>query len=302
MNQLEAMKVFCAVVEAGGFAPAAERLGISTSAASRYVAQLESHLNARLLNRTTRRVSPTDSGYAYFERCTQLLADLDEADEAVSGAARTPRGRLRVTAPIAFATMRLAPAFAAFLREYREVTLDVNLSDSVADFIEEGLDMAIRIGRVGSDNLVARRIGGAQLYVCAAPAYRARAGTPQTPAELADHDCLTYAYTATGNQWQLHDENGETVSVRVRGSVHSNNGMLLAEMASEGAGITAAPDFILEPYLQRGELVRLFAHLEPRTLPIHVVYPTRRHLSAKVQALTGFLADWFAQPAPSTAQ
>lgn len=296
MNQLEAMKVFCAVVEAGGFAPAADRLGISTSAASRYVAQLESHLNARLLNRTTRRVSPTDSGYAYFERCTQLLADLDEADEAVSGAARTPRGRLRVTAPIAFATMRLAPAFAAFLREYPEVTLDVNLSDSVADFIEEGLDMAIRIGRVGSENLVARRIGTARLFYCASPAYLARAGNPRTPAELADHDCVTYAYTPTGNQWQMINEAGETVSVRVRGPVHSNNGMLLAEMASEGAGVTAAPDFILEPHLQSGRLVRLFTDLEPRGLPIHVVYPTRRHLSAKVQALTNFLADWFTAP------
>lgn len=302
MNQLEAMKVFCAVVEAGGFAPAADRLGISTSAASRYVAQLESHLNARLLNRTTRRVSPTDSGYAYFERSTQLLADLDEADEAVSGAARTPRGRLRVTAPIAFATMRLAPAFAAFLREYREVTLDVNLSDSVADFIEEGLDMAIRVGRVGSENLVARRIGTARLYCCASPAYLARAGTPRTPADLSDHDCVTYAYTPTGNQWQLIDEAGQTVSVRVRGSVHSNNGMLLAEMACEGAGITAAPDFILEPHLDSGRLVRLFPELEPRGLPIHVVYPTRRHLSAKVQALTGFLADWFAAPGQSAPQ
>lgn len=302
MNQLEAMKVFCAVVEAGGFAPAADRLGISTSAASRYVAQLESHLNARLLNRTTRRVSPTDSGYAYFERCTQLLADLDEADEAVSGAARTPRGRLRVTAPIAFATMRLAPAFAAFLREYPEVTLDVNLSDSVADFIEEGLDMAIRIGRVGSENLVARRIGTARLFYCASPAYLARAGNPRTPAELADHDCVTYAYTPTGNQWQMINEAGETVSVRVRGPVHSNNGMLLAEMASEGAGVTAAPDFILEPHLQSGRLVRLFTDLEPRGLPIHVVYPTRRHLSAKVQALTNFLADWFTAPGQAAPQ
>ena len=159
MDRFEAMRVFCAVIEAGGFAAAAERLGVSTTAVSRHVSQLEAHLNVRLINRTTRRMSPTDEGFAYFERCTQLLADLEETETSVSGLARRPRGRLRLTAPIALATLRLAPAFAEFSRRYPDITLDLVLSDSVSDFAEEGLDMAIRVGRVGSDNLVARRIG-----------------------------------------------------------------------------------------------------------------------------------------------
>jgi DNA-binding transcriptional LysR family regulator len=298
MDKFEAMRVFCSVIEAGGFAAAAERLGQSTSAVSRHVAQLEAQLNVRLLNRTTRRMSPTDAGFAYFERCTQLLADLDETEASVSGEARRPRGRLRLTAPIALATLRLAPAFASFAEAYPEITLDIVLSDGLADFAEEGLDLAIRVGRVGSDNLVARRIGESALLTAAAPAYLARAGTPQTPEELSRHACLTYAFAAGGNQWPFSDDQGEALNVRVGGPVHANNGMLLAELAAAGSGVVFAPCFILQPLIARGQLVRLFADRAATRLPIQVVYPTRRHLSAKVQAMAAFLADWFArQPA-----
>jgi DNA-binding transcriptional LysR family regulator len=298
MDKFEAMRVFCSVIEAGSFAAAAERLGQSTSAVSRHVAQLEAQLNVRLLNRTTRRMSPTDAGFAYFERCTQLLADLDETEASVSGEARRPRGRLRLTAPIALATLRLAPAFAAFVEAYPEITLDIVLSDGITDFAEEGLDLAIRVGRVGSDNLVARRIAETTLIAAAAPAYLARAGTPQTPGELSRHACLTYAFAASGNQWPFADAQGEALNVRVAGPVHANNGMLLAELAAAGGGIVFAPCFIVQPLIERGQLVRLFAERDSTRLPIQVVYPTRRHLSAKVQAMAGFLADWFArQPA-----
>ncbi|MCB1889521.1 MAG: LysR family transcriptional regulator [Rhodocyclaceae bacterium] len=295
MDRLEAMKVFCTVVEAGGFAAAADRLGISTSAASRHVAQLEGHLNVRLLNRTTRRVSPTDEGYAYFERCTQLLADVEEADSMVAGGAHLPRGRLRLTAPGALATLRLAPALAAFGDAHPEISLDIVLSESVVDFIEEGIDLAIRVGRVGSDNLVARRIGGAHLIAAAAPAYLSTRGTPRRPDELPAHACLTYAHAASGNVWRFQDPAGEVVEVRVAGRVHANNGVLLAEMAAAGCGITMAPDFILEPMLREGRLVPVLAEWAPPPLPIHAVYPSRRHLSAKVRAMSSFLADWFQQ-------
>lgn len=288
------MRVFCTVIEAGGFAAAADRLGVSTSAASRHVAQLEAHLGVRLLNRTTRRVSPTEEGYAYFERCTQLLADLEEAESMLSGGARLPRGRLRITAPISLASLRLAPAFAAFNRAYPDVTLDIVLSDAVVDFIEEGIDLAIRVGRVGSDNLVARRISEAVLIAAAAPSYLAEAGTPASPEEFARHRCLTYTYSATGNQWQFESENGQSVQVRVAGPVNANNGVVLAEMAAAGCGITLAPDFILQPLIDEGRLLRLLPDWKPRRLGIHAVYPTRRHLSAKVQAMANFLAEWFA--------
>lgn len=295
MDRFDAMRVFCAVIEAGSFAAAAQRTGMSTSAVSRHVAQLEAHLGVRLLNRTTRRMSPTDEGFAYFERCTQLLADLEETEASVAGEARRPRGRLRLTAPIALSVLRLAPAFAAFARAYPEVGLDIVLSDKVADFTEEGLDMAIRVGRLGSDNLVARRIGETDLLVAAAPDYLARAGTPRTPAELADHACLTYTHSSTGNQWQFIDAAGETFGVRIGGAVNANNGMLLAEMAAAGSGIVHAPCFILQPLIERGQLLRLLPDWGVPRLPIQLVYPTRRHLSAKVRALAGFLADWFAR-------
>ena len=301
MDKFEAMRVYCSVIEAGGFAAAAERIGISTSAVSRHVAQLEAHLNIRLLNRTTRRMSATNEGFAYFERCTQLLADLEETEASVSGIAVTPRGRLRLTAPIALATLRLAPAFAAFSRAYPEVTLDIVLSDSLADFAEEGLDLAIRVGRVGSDNLVARHIGETTLLAAAAPDYLARAGSPQLPGDLTRHTCLTYAYAANGNQAQFDGKNGESVTVRTSGPVNANNGMFLAEMAASGSGIVFAPCFILQPLIERGRLVRVLPDWDLRRLPIHAVYPTRRHLSAKVQAMTGFLGEWFASQTESIA-
>lgn len=294
MDKFEAMRVFCAVVEAGGFASAADQMGLSTSAVSRHVAQLEEHLKVRLLNRTTRRMSTTDEGFAYFERCTQLLADLEETESSVSGVAQHPRGRLRLTAPIALATLRLAPAFAAFTRAYPEVTLDLVLSDNIADFAEEGLDMAIRVGRVGSENLVARHIGDTTLLIAAAPSYLARAGTPLAPKDLERHACLTYTYAANGNQAQFEGDDGEPVNIRIAGPINANNGMLLAELAVAGAGIVFGPCFILQPLIERGQLVRLLADQSIRRLPIHAVYPTRRHLSAKVQTMTRFLADWFA--------
>ena len=294
MDRFEAMRVFCAVIEAGGFAAAAGRMGLSTSAVSRHVAQLEAHLNVRLLNRTTRRMSPTDEGFAYFERCTQLLADLEESEASVSGKARYARGRLRLTAPIALATLRLAPAFAAFAQAHPQITLDILLSDNVVDFAEEGVDLAIRVGRVGSDNLVARRIGETALLAAAAPAYLERAGTPARAEDLIRHACFTYAYSATGNQWQFVGADGEPLSVRIAGPVNANNGMLLAEMAVAGAGVVYAPCFILAPLIARGLLVRVLADLGACRLPIHAVYPSRRHLSAKVQAMTAYLGEWFA--------
>jgi DNA-binding transcriptional LysR family regulator len=301
MDRFEAMRVFCSVVEAGSFVAAAERTGLSTTAVSRFVAQLETHLNVRLLNRTTRRMSPTEEGFAYFERCTQLLADLEEAEAGVAGEARRPRGRLRLTAPIALATLRLAPAFAEFGQAYPEITLDIVLSDNVADFAEEGLDLAIRVGRVGSDNLVARHIGDTALLVAAAPEYLARAGEPAHPGDLSRHACFTYSYAAAGNQWHFENSDGKTAEVRVGGPVNANNGMLLAEMAAAGAGIVQAPCFVLAPLLAAGRLVRVLPEWTLRRLPIHVVYPTRRHLSAKVQAMTAFLTLWYAQHAATVA-
>ena len=289
MDKLAALKVFCAVIEAGGFAPAADRLGLSTTAVSRHVAQLETQLGIRLLQRTTRRMRPTDEGLAYYERCTQVLHELDEADALVSGTALRPSGRLRITAPIALATLRLAPALAEFARLHPQLELDLVLSDHLVDLTEEGIDIAIRVGRVGNENLVARQIAETEILLAASPEYLQRAGEPKTLDDLSRHACITYSHERQANHWTFCLPDGEERPIRVNSRINANNGTLLAEMAAAGCGITRAPCFILGPLIEAGRLKRVLPELPPQTLPVHAVYPTRRHLSAKVRALTDFL-------------
>lgn len=292
MDRFEAMQVFCKVVEIGSFAGAAERLDMSTSAVSRQVAQLEALLNARLLNRTTRRISLTENGRAYYERCLQLLADLEETEEMVGTHTSSPRGTLRLTAPISFGASHLAPALGAYAKLYPGMKFDVMLADRAVDLIEDGLDLAIRVGYLGSQNLVARQIGSTRILLCASPAYLAARGTPETPEDLAGHDCLTYAYASNSNQWGFEHALEGTRQIRVSGSIHANNGSLLGELAAAGLGITHAPDFILGPLVAQGRLVRILPDWQTRTLPISAVYPSRKHLSAKVRSFVSFMEDW----------
>src|SRR4051812_31030800 len=208
MDRVAAMQVFALVVETGSFAKAAERLALSTSAASRHIAELETHLQTRLLNRTTRRVSLTESGRAFYERAVQLLADLAEAEQEASSAAVVPRGTIRLTTSVNFGVRHVAPAIAAFLAAYRDVRFDVSLADRVVDLVEEGFDLAIRIGTPGADNLVARKLGETRLVPCASPAYLARHAAPKTPEELAGHNCFTYEYVTPRNVWRFRDRSG----------------------------------------------------------------------------------------------
>src|SRR5262245_45524058 len=192
MDRFGAIQVFAQVVESGSFAKAADRLGLSTSAASRQVADLEAHLQTRLLNRTTRRVSLTESGRAFHERAVQLLADLQEAEQEAARAAVVPRGTIKLTTSVNFGVRHLAPALAEFLAAHREVRFDVSLSDRIVDLVEEGFDLGIRIGAAGSEHIVARKLGETRLVPCAAPAYLAAHGTPRTPADLQAHNCFPY--------------------------------------------------------------------------------------------------------------
>ncbi|MBS1209635.1 MAG: LysR family transcriptional regulator [Proteobacteria bacterium] len=292
MDRFEAMQVFCKVVEVGSFAGAAERLGMSTSAVSRQVAQLETLIDARLLNRTTRRISLTENGSAYYERCLQLLADLEETEEMVGRNTASPRGTLRLTAPISFGASHLAPALGEFARLYPAMKFDVVLADRTIDLIEEGLDLAIRIGNLGSQNLVARRIGEAQGLICASPDYLARRGTPQVPEDLAEHDCLTYAYAAENNLWSFERQGETPRKVRVNGTVHANNGTVLGELAAAGLGISQGPDFILGPLVNDGRLQMIMHDWPTPALPIFAVYPSRKHLSAKVRSFVSFMESW----------
>ena len=307
VDRLQAMNVFVKVVEQGSFARAAERLTMSTSAVSRHVADLEAHLDTRLLNRTTRRISLTESGHAYHERALQLLADLEEAEAIAGSSTARPRGTIRLTCSINFGVKHLAPAMGLFQAAHPEVLFDISVSDRFVDLVEEGMDLAVRIGELGNTNLIARKIGQMQLMPCASPAYLKKHGTPRYPSELTDHNCLTYEYAPVKNQWLFRKREparpagatgaGDEVRVRVSGSVHGNNGELLAAVAAQGVGITFEPDFILQPFIESGQLAPILKNWLPPPSPIYAVYPSRRHLSAKVRSFVDFLAAHFAQRA-----
>ena len=295
MDRFGAIRVFAQVVESGSFAKAAERLGLSTSATSRHVAELEAHLQTRLLNRTTRRVSLTESGRAFYERSVQLLADLEEAEQEAARAAVTPRGTIRLTTSVNFGVRHLAPAIAEFLAQHPGVRFDVALSDRVVDLVEEGFDLAVRVGTAGSEALVARKLGETRLVPCASPKYLSAHPAPKTPEELEGHNCFTYEYVTPRNVWRFRDATGRERAVRVAGTLHSNNGDLLAEVAARGAGIVFEPAFIVGPDVRAGRLVPLLQEYMPPPVPIYAVYPSRKHLSAKVRSFVEFLVARFAE-------
>ena len=294
MDLFHALASFVQVVESGSFARAATRLDRSVSAVSRSVAELEAHLSARLLNRTTRRLSLTETGQAFHERAVQLLADLQEAEAAVGATTLEPRGTLKLTCATTFAIRHLAPAIAAYEARYPKVRFDVELSDRFVDLVDEGFDLAIRIGPVRSQALIARRIGTTELVCCASPAYLARHGTPVTPADLARHACLIYAYAPERNVWRFTERGGKVHEVHVTGPAHSNNGAMLTALGVAGLGVHMEPDFIVAPEVRAGRLVPLFGDYVPESGPINAVYPSRRHLSAKVRSFIDFVAERFA--------
>ena len=294
MDRFVAITAFARVVETGSFARAAERLDTSVSSVSRHVSELEAHLDARLLNRTTRRLSLTESGRVFHERCVQLLADLAEAEESATAGNVKPRGTLRLTSSITFGARHLAPAIAEFIARFPAMRFDVELSDRAVDLVDEGFDVAVRIGAIGSQNLVGRKVGETRLVCCAAPSYLRRHGTPQTPADLAAHVCLTYEYAPQKSVWAFRDRDGREHSVRINGPVHANNGRFLDALAVAGVGIAFEPDFIVGPDVRAGLLTPILRDFAPPSANIYVAYPSRRHLSAKVRAFTDHLAQRFA--------
>jgi DNA-binding transcriptional LysR family regulator len=225
----------------------------------------------------------------------QLLADLAEAEQEASRAAVVPRGTIKLTSAVNFGVRHLAPAIADFLAVHAEVRFDVSLSDRTVDLVEEGFDLAIRIGAAGSEHIVARKLGETRLVPCASPGYLAARGAPESPDDLQHHNCLTYEYQTPRNVWRFRDRALGERSVRVSGSLHSNNGDLLAEAAARGVGIVFEPAFIVGADVRAGRLVPLLQDYVPATSPIYAVYPSRKHLSAKVRLFVDFLIARFAQ-------
>jgi DNA-binding transcriptional LysR family regulator len=291
MDRLTGMAAFARVVEAQSFTAAAGQLGMSKSALSKAVSALEDRLGARLLNRTTRRLSLTEVGRAFYERCVRILAEAEEAELAVTRLQEVPRGTLRVNAPVSFGALHLGPALTDFMRRYPDLRIEIEFTDRFVDLIEEGWDVAVRIATLPDSSLIARKLADNELIVCAAPSYWQRRGRPGVPQDLAGHDCITYAYQAWPNEWSFVGVNGQRFAVCIKGSLRTNNGDMAQRVALAGLAVASLPRFICGPELAAGRLERVLAEWMPPPPGIYAVYPHNRHLSAKVRAFVDFLVE-----------
>lgn len=293
MDKFESMKAFTAVVEAGGFAAAARKLQLSRSQVNKFVINLENYLGVQLFYRTTRKVTPTDNGRAFYHRCIDILSNLEEAELAVSQQSQQPKGILKINAPMSFGISFLGAKVAEFMTDYPDIEIQLTLEDRFIDPISEGYDLTIRLGsQPQSSNLVVNHIKTLPRLICAAPNYLETKGFPQDVKDLRHHNCLHYGYLSTGCQWSLIRD-GEERKVNVRGIFCSNNGEVLRDAAVKGLGIVMLPDFILQPALERGELQVILPDYQVTNLSLWVIYPLNRHLSTKVQLFTQFLQKCF---------
>lgn len=305
MDKYQEMRVFAAVVDAGSFVSAADDLGMSKAAVSRYVSELEQRLGARLLHRTTRKLSLTQEGEVFLARCRDILASIAESEAEISTRADTASGLLKVSVPVSFGIIHLAPLWSEFLEAHPRVALDVQLADRVVDLVEEGLDLAVRIARLPDSSLVSRQLASTRLVLCAAPEYLQRRGAPQHPGELAQHDVIGYSLLAMGDLWQFTGPDGP-VTVKVRPRLWTNNGDSCVAAAVRATGIQLQPTFLVARELAAGRLVEVLPEYRSVELGIYAVYPTRKFVLPKVRALLEFLsaklarADWLEPGAPSS--
>jgi DNA-binding transcriptional LysR family regulator len=293
MDKFDQMRAFTQVVISGGFAAAARQMGLSRSAVNKLVIALENELGVQLLHRSTRVVSSTEIGLAFYERCVEILSSLEEAERSITQLQTEPKGRLRVNAPMTFGTMYIAPALADFLVRYPDIQVQLTLNDRFVDPIEEGFDVTVRIAEPQPiSSLFVQPLAPAQRLLCAAPTYLETHGMPTHPTDLSDHCCLHYGQMAIENRWTLMGADG-VHTVRVQGVLCSNNGEVLREAAIRGLGITLLPRFIVEPALQQGILQIVLPSYHPSQLSIEVLYPVNRHLSTKIRLLVDFLRERF---------
>ena len=288
MDKYQEMRVFSTVVEAGSFVAAAESLGMSKAAVSRYVSELEQRLGVRLIHRTTRKLSLTPEGEVFLARCQDILSSIDASEAEISTRSVTVSGLLKVSVPVSFGIRHMAPLWHEFLDKHPQVSLDVQLADRVIDLVDEGFDLAVRIARLPDSSLISRQIASTRLVLCAAPNYLERKGIPKHPSELVEHDVVSYSRLATGDQWHFERPEG-TISVKVRPRMWSNNGDSCIAACVQGAGIQLQPTFLIEQELRRGALIEILPQFRAANLGIYVVYPTRKFVLPKVRALVEFL-------------
>ena len=286
MERLSAERMFVKVVELGSFAAAADRLGTSSGQASKLVARLEADLGVKLLNRTTRALALTEAGQAYVERLRALIEAFDDLDTEVRNAAVAPRGRIRLTAPMSFGTICLAPVLADFARTYPDIGLDVQFADRIVSLVDEGFDAAIRVGTPTDMTLRGRRLCNAVVMVVASPAYLAGRGEPQNPHDLMAHDCVIDTNFRDPNHWPFRDG----VQVAVRGRLSLSNASACLTAAEAGLGIACVPDFVATESVAAGRVKRILSAYEDAPLGVHLLYPGGRHLPAKLRVLIDFMA------------
>lgn len=291
MDRFAEMEMFVRVVEAGGFTEAARRSGVSKSAVSKMIASLEQRLGARLLDRTTRRVNPTEIGLAYYDRATRVLADASEADAIAAALQAAPRGELRVSAPQSFGVRRLGGIVAEFLSSHPEVKVQMALDDRFVELVAEEFDLAIRVGALEDSSLRARRIGEARMALLASPNYVAANGAPASIDALSTHSLLHYSHLASGRSWTLVGQNGQPQKIRAGGRLAINNGDSLLSAVERDLGIALLPDFIYEDSLASGRVVTVLDEAAPEPLGIWAVTPPGRFTQPKVRVFVDFLAD-----------
>jgi DNA-binding transcriptional LysR family regulator len=298
MDRLTSMAVFVRVVEKGSFAAVAEEFSLSTTMVANHVRALETHLGARLLDRTTRRHSLTEIGSVYVERCRDVLSSVQAADYVAEALRAVPRGKLRMTSPVTYGAHRLVPLIGEYMALYPEVQVELVLNDRVVDMVEEGFEVALRSGVVDGANLIARPLRASRMYAVASPAYLQRHGTPQHPAELASHNCLGFMSWGKGHAWRFTQgvtqgttQNAQLVEVPVRGSFISNNGQALLTAALSGLGVVVQADVLLDAAIASGQLVQLLPAWGLPARPIHLVRTRDARPTAKLRTFVDFLVE-----------
>ena len=290
MDKLNAISVFCKVIETQSFTQAANQQNISVAMASKLVSQLEEHLKTRLLQRTTRKIVPTEAGMLYYQRCQAILLDLSEADSSISNMATSLQGNLLISVPRDFGLLYISPNLPKFIELHPNLHVEIEFEDKRVDLVAEGYDLALRIGYMQDSSLVARKISSSPMHFVASPSYLEARGTPLTPDDLEYHQGLLYKSSLNQVHWQSTKAN-QIQRYKIQSKVVSNNGMALLEMTKAGLGISNSPGFFVKDALASGELVEILSEYKQKPLDIYVVYPNRRHLPAKVRAFIEFLAN-----------
>jgi len=298
MSSLTEISIFVKVVELSSFTAAAEALEMSQPVVSKAVSRLEEKLGARLLNRTTRRLSLTEAGSELYRRSVRALAEIEDAELEVARFQTEPRGTLRISAPMSFSILHLGRLLPSFTERFPGVTVELHLDDRQVDLVEEGFDLAIRVGRLQDSTLIARKIAPCRQVLCASPAYLAKRGTPERPEDLLEHNCIVYSLISTPREWRFTDSSGELHVVPVSGALQSNNGLVNRAAAIAGAGIVLLPAFYIGEELRTGQLKAVLSEFHPPELAVYALYPERRNLTPKVRAFVDFLAAEFGPKAP----